>query len=258
VTEVAGVKLNQSVQKAAAVLRAAGSETNGDTASGLARRAGLPWATAARLIRTLEGEGFLFRVPETDRYVLGFEFLRIAQAGDPGNLLSALSRPALEGLADEVGETVNLAVVRSDGRLEVVLQADPPRMLVAAPIMGNWEALHASAIGKLFLSTYDEAHLAEYLSQPLTAYTPATITAPDVLRKELASVQERGWSDAVDELEEGLAAISVGVRHCEGELVGIVSVAGPSSRFDTAARTSALGPTREASSAIEQLVAGER
>jgi IclR helix-turn-helix domain len=64
------MKLNQSVQKAAAILRAA-ARPDGETASGLARLAGLSHATSLRLVHTLENEGLLMRRGEDGRYARG-------------------------------------------------------------------------------------------------------------------------------------------------------------------------------------------
>ena len=47
---------------------------------------------------------------------------------------------------------------------------------------------------------------------PLARFTTATITEPAALRAELDRVRRRGWAELVDELEDGLAAVSVGVR----------------------------------------------
>jgi DNA-binding IclR family transcriptional regulator len=65
------MKLNQSVQKAAAILRAAAARPAGETASGLARLAGLSHATSLRLVHTLENEGLLMRRAEDGRYARG-------------------------------------------------------------------------------------------------------------------------------------------------------------------------------------------
>jgi len=249
------MKLNQSVQKAIGILRTAASQAGGESASGLARGAGLPWATAVRLIRTLEAEGFLYRLPDSDRYVIGFGLVRLGRSGDPARLLAATALPSLERLAEAVGETVSLSVVHRDGRLEVIEEIGPPRFTQSSTYAGSIHPLHATSIGKLILAAYDEVRLGEFLSGGLPRYTATTITDRGALREELALIRERGWSGAVDELEEGLAAVSAGVRDVDGELVAMVSVSGPSFRFDETARTAALGPLREAAQAVERLIA---
>ena len=62
---------------------------------------------------------------------------------------------------------------------------------------------------------------------------------PERLAEELGRVRRRGFAEARDEREEGLAAIAAPVRDSRGELVGILGVQGPSSRFDA---TGACGP----------------
>ena len=114
------------MQKGVAILRAAALTPGGTSVSGLARAAGLPRATALRLIRTLECEGLLVRFPEHDRVVLGIELQRLARAVDVRELLIEASRRPLEALADETRETVTLTVVEPDGSLAVVRQIDPP------------------------------------------------------------------------------------------------------------------------------------
>ncbi len=250
------MKLNQSVKKAIAILRAASVDTSGATASALARGAGLPWATAVRLIRTLEDEGFLSRLPDSDRYVLGFELIRLGRAGDQGVFLKTVALPQLRRLAEDVGETVNLTAVRPDGAFEVVEHIDPPRLIAPVRFSGEPYPLHASSIGKLLLASYDGARLEEFLAEPLPSYTSATITDPGALQAEIAQIREQGYSVAVDELEDGLAALSVAVTGAERELLAIVSVSGPSFRFDEAARAAALDPVREAVGAIERRIAG--
>jgi IclR family acetate operon transcriptional repressor len=246
-----GVKLNQSVRRAVSILRAAAAHPGGETASALSRAAGLPWATTLRLIRTLEEEGFLTRV-DGDRYVVGFDLIRLVRDRDYTDLISPLARPALERLAAEVEETVNLTLVDRDGRMEVVEQIDPDRLIVTTTWTGRPYPLHASSIGKLLLATSDDAALESVLAEPLERLAARTIVEPAALRTELGRIRELGYSEAVDELEDGLAALSVGINDRGGRLVTMVSVSGPSFRFDAAARDAALVPLREAATAIER------
>src|SRR3954451_15702582 len=124
------VPVNQSVRRAITLLRATAEHGNGASVSALARSAGLPRATALRLIRTMEGERLLLRVPDADRVVLGPELLRLARSVDTGAVLLGLAREHLASLSDAVRETVTFSVVSADGGLDVVYQADGPQHLV--------------------------------------------------------------------------------------------------------------------------------
>src|SRR5215210_4490104 len=90
-----GSKLNQSVQKAMTLLRATATHPDGASVTALARAAGLPRATALRLIQTMEQDGFLLRVPDSDRVLLGPELVHLARQVDPGTLLREVAQGKL-------------------------------------------------------------------------------------------------------------------------------------------------------------------
>lgn len=250
-TSQAGSKLNQSVRKAITLLRATAASGEGASVSALARAAGLPRATALRLIQTMEQDGFLLRVPRSDRVLLGPELVRLARQVDPGTQLREVAHSRLGELSEAVRETVTLSVVAPDGGLDLVYQAAGPQHLVPRSWLGQRFPLHASSSGKVLLSTYDEERLERLLRDPLPALTPHTITTRSALRQELEQVRARGYAATVDELEEGLAGVSVGIFAESGALVGVINVSGLSQRLDEPARRRAVDHMREAVDDIE-------
>ena len=244
-------KLNQSVQKAITLLRATAASPDGASVSALARAAGLPRATALRLIQTMEREGFLLRVPDADRVLLGPELIRLARQVDMGTLLREVASGRLRELSEAVRDTVTLSVVAPDGGLDLVSQVAGPHHLVPRSWLGHRFPLHASSSGKLLLSTYDEQRLERFLRDPLPALTPHTITTRRALRQELEQVRARGYASTVDEMEEGLAGVSVGIFGESGALVGTINVTGVTQRLDEGARRRAVEHVREVVEDIE-------
>ena len=224
-------KLNQSVRKAITLLRATAEDRNANVSS-LARAAGLPRATALRMIQTLEQEGFLLRVPGDDRVLLGPELLRLARTTDEQLLLREVSRPIIGDLVATVRETVTLSVVAPDGGLDLVYQVDAPAQLRPRSWVGQRFPLHTSASGKVLLATYDEERLEHFLLEPLARFTPSTITTAEALRAELARVREQQYAVTRDEDEEGLSGIATGIRGQSEELLGVLTVSGPTQRLD--------------------------
>ncbi len=228
-------KLNQSVQKAIRLLRAVAQDP-AVSVSALSRAVGLPRATALRMIQTLEGEGFLLRVPGADRVLLGPELLRIAREADAGAVLRELARAPLARLSDTLRETVTLSVIGADGELDLIHQVDGPHHLVPRSWIGQRFPLHASSSGKVLLAAFDEQRLEQFLYRPLERLTPATVTTAAGLRRELEQVRAQGYAVTCDELEEGLSGVSVAIADEGGELLGVVNVSGLSQRFDEARR----------------------
>jgi DNA-binding IclR family transcriptional regulator len=243
-------KLNQSVQKAITLLRATAASSEGASVSSLARTAGLPRATALRLIQTMEQDGLLLRLPHSDRVLLGPELVRLARQVDMGSLLREVAKSRLGELSEAVRETVTLSVVAPDGGLDLVYQVAGPQHLVPRSWLGQRFPLHASSSGKILLSA-DHERLERLLRDPLPALTPHTITARRALRQELEQVRVRGYAATVDELEEGLAGVSVGIFGESGALVGVINVTGLSQRFGEPARRRAVEHMRDVVDDVE-------
>jgi DNA-binding IclR family transcriptional regulator len=244
-------QLNQSVRKAMTLLRATAAHGDGASVSALARAAGLPRATALRLIQTMEAEGVLVRGASADRVLLGPELIRLAREADPGALLLELARPRLGELSEALRETVTLSVVRADGELDLVHQVDGPQHLVPRSWLGRRFPLHASSSGKLLLASFDAARLERHLVAPLAQVAPSTITSARALRRELAKVRAQGFASTLDELEEGLAGVSVGVVGETHALLGTINVSGLARRFDEAGRARAVEHARAVAAEIE-------
>jgi IclR family transcriptional regulator, acetate operon repressor len=245
-----GPKLNQSVAKAISLLRAVARD-GGASVSALSRTVGLPRATALRMIQTLEREGFLLRVPGADRVLLGPELIRLARAADEGMVVHELARATLAELSDTLRETVTLSVVSPDGGMDLVHQVDGPHHLVPRHWIGRRFPLNASSSGKVLLAGYDDERLAEFFREPLARLTPFTITTQRELRHELQKVRSQGHAETVDELEEGLSGVSVGIFDEAGALLATINVSGLSQRLDEIRRADAAEHARGVARAIE-------
>jgi DNA-binding IclR family transcriptional regulator len=236
-----GGKRNHSVKKAIALLRAAAAD-GAPSVSALARAAGIPRATAVRLVITLEDEGFLVRVGDGERVVLGPDLVQLARGADESGAVVELAREPLRELGEQVRETVTLSVVARDVQLDLVDQVDGPHHIRPGNWVGQRFPLHASSTGKILLASLDEARLEQLLSQPLVALTQSTITEPKRLRAELARVRWRRYATTFDELEEGLSGVSVGVFSPGGSLLAVVNVIGPTQRLGRR-RLAGIAPT---------------
>jgi DNA-binding IclR family transcriptional regulator len=243
-------KPNQSVVKAITLLRAA-ADGHATTVSALARAAQLPRPTALRLIQTLERERFLVRVPGGDRVLIGPELVRLARSTDMGLVLRELASPALGELSRVVGETVTLSVVAADGDLDVVHQVDGPQHLLPRSWVGQRFPLHASSSGKVLLAGKEQEEVERLVRQPLEKLTPRTITTMRRLVRELAEVRANGYAVTVDELEVGLAGVSIAIRGGAGELAGTINVSGLAQRLDEQARRQASRHMHRTAAEIE-------
>jgi DNA-binding IclR family transcriptional regulator len=215
----------QSIDRAVDLLEAVAAASEPETAPALADAAGLNRSTAWRILATLEHHGLVERDPDTNRYRLGFAVLRLAAAAGHEPLVR-LAHPILRRLADDTGETVNLAIAR---RLELVY-ADQvqPRRVMAPNWLGHTVPLHATSTGKAFLAALPEEELEQLPA--LDRFTDTTITDPAALRAELAAVRERGFAVSHGELEPALWGVSAAALDATGRPAAVLSVWGVESR----------------------------
>jgi IclR family transcriptional regulator, pca regulon regulatory protein len=244
-----GTPRTRSLDKAILLLRALVSGPR--SASALARETGIPRATVARTLWTLADAGF---VEETeDGWTLGYDLVRLGRAADPDAHLIRLARPYLAELRDLTGESALLAVPRGETAFEIVLQLDGPRLVGVTSWVGRTVPLYASAPGKLLLAELDERSLAVWLAEtPLTPLARRTVTTPERLRAELATVRRDGIAELVDELEDGLAALASPVHDVDGRLVGMAGITGPTARLPSKRRAALRSDIRETALRIEQ------
>jgi DNA-binding IclR family transcriptional regulator len=244
--ERAGAKANRSIEKAVALLRAAARSPDGASVTALAGAVGIPRATASRLLATLQSQGLVQRMPGNDRYTLGYELGRLGRAVDLNRGLVLATRATLERLAAEFRETVTLAVPRPGPSFEVICQIDAPRAMRLHDWSVDPQPLHATSTGKLVLAGCSAPELDAVLRGGLARYAAATIVEPERLRAELERVRRQDWAQMVDELEDGLTAVSVPLRDERGGLTAAIGITGPTQRMGFRERARAVKALRAA------------
>ncbi|GGV23589.1 IclR family transcriptional regulator [Streptomyces spectabilis] len=215
----------QSVDRAVSVLEILARHGEAGVTE-IADELGVHKSTAFRLLGVLENRGLVGQAKDRGKYFLGAGVLRLAGAAAVRMDISQEGGPVCRELADELGETVNIAVLDDDAAVNI-MQARGPASVTAQNWLGRRTPLHATSSGKVLL-----AHLPTTLREGLVArtlprLTERTVTGTVALRGELETVVERGFATAVEEFEVGLAAVAAPVRAHDGKVIGALSASGP-------------------------------
>ena len=222
----------QSVDRAVAILEILARDGEAGVTE-VARELGVHKSTASRLLAALDRRELVAQDTSRGKFRLGVGLLRLAGAAGRGLDLTQESRPVCRALAQEVGETVNLAILSGRDALYLDQVAGP-----AALSPHNWAGqripLHATSDGKVLLAHRPAAEILEHLALPLERFTDHTVTALPEFSRLLAQVRERGYATAVDELEDGLTAVAAPVRDAGGVVIASISASGPSFRIPAA------------------------
>jgi len=210
---------------------------------------GVHKSTVSRLLGTLEARGLVEQDGERGRYRLGQTVRRLAAGAVGASDVATSARPIAQELATSVGETVNVVV--SDGQeVTTVDQAAGGSIVSSSDWVGKRGPLHATAAGKVFLAAMSAEHLTSVLRRGLTRFTDATITDPAHLRTQLGEVRDRGWATVVEEHEIGLVVVAAPVHDAAGEVVGALTVGGPSYRVNAGTLPGLTQPLLDASARI--------
>ncbi|MFI6515743.1 IclR family transcriptional regulator [Spirillospora sp. NPDC050679] len=206
------------------ILDAFGPDSPVLTVSEISRRAALPPATAARLVKEMAEQGLLAR-DERRRVRIGTRMWELAERASP---VLGLRQAALQYMGDlhaVVGHSTQLGVL--EGReVLFVERLTAPDSVVNITRIGGRLPLHASSAG-LVLLTYAPAEAQERIVKgPLRLFTPHTIGEERALRAELAEVRRRGFAFCPGHIHPDATGIAVPVRQ-NGQVVAALGLVVP-------------------------------
>lgn len=196
----------------------------------IAEQTKLNKSTAYRFLAHLEREGYLVR-DSTGAYLLGPRLVHLGSGSSYQSTIRRVSRPVLEDLWRETGETVNLAVL--DGRDVLYLDVlESPHNFRLVSQVGMRRPLHCTALGKAVLASQSVSFRDELLATTkLEKLTPHSITRPSELIAELGRIQRRGYALDDEEVELGARCVAAPILDSSGQVAAGISVSGPTIRM---------------------------
>ena len=145
-----GPPVTRAVDRALRLLACLDGERRRATLTELARAAGLPSSTAARLLDTLEQARFVRRASD-GAYTYGTKLLQLGVAAVHQLPLYEVAIPHLERLVQQTGETANLAIADGDGSALYLNSIPSPRAIRHASWIGRTVPLEGTAVGAALL-----------------------------------------------------------------------------------------------------------
>lgn len=194
------------------------------TLTTIAGRAGLPVATAHRLVAELVEWGALARTPSGE-YVIGRRLWDVGLLAPVHTGLRELASPYLHDLYGATLATVHLAVRDGHQALYVDRLSGHASVPVVSTI-GSRLPLHATGVGKVLLA-HAPAEVQETVMSSLTRITPYTISQPGRLRRQLDAVLDNDFATTVEEMTLGACSVAVPIR-AGADVVAALGVVVPS------------------------------
>ena len=210
-----------TLERGLQVLRAFDHDHPEMTLSEAAQATGLSPAAARRCLNTLVKLKYMRQIGR--RFVLTPEVLVFASSYLGAMNFEEVATPHLQAVRDTLGDSSSMAVLSGDQVLYLV-HVSTQRPIRIASGVGARFPVHAASLGRVLMAFQPEAVIEAYLARgPFERLTEHTIVAPGALRGRFAEVRHRLYDTARDELDYGIASLSVPILDPEGRVVAAIN-----------------------------------
>ncbi len=221
----------QSLARALTLLELVSEREHGAALTELARAAKLAPSTAHRLLKSLELMRYVRQDQDRGLWFIGVQAFTVGNGFARGRDIVAVARPIMRELMQEVGESVNLAIL-DEGEVVYLSQIECHQMMRAHAMPGGRAPLHCSGVAKALLASLPEAEAEALLGRrPLSRRTERTLTTLKQLRAELRQVRGQGYAVDDEEQNLGMRCVAAAIFDENGEAVAAISMTGPSARI---------------------------
>lgn len=219
----------QSLQRALTLLRCFHSEQSSMSLLELCKATSFGKSTTFRIIVNLQRQGFL-ATNEIGRYIPGPEIVRLATFADNDLQFRKLAYPYISFLSDVTRETTLLTKLKRDC-LFCIDKIESRHALRIASQVGEQVTMMRGATGTSVAAFLDGFHLMRVIEDEKRRSMSQFFTPVD--SKKLAAIRVQGYALTQSEVDTGVCAIASPVFGEDKEIIGSISIVGPSIRFDT-------------------------
>ncbi len=195
------------------------------TISKLSRDLGIPKSSTYDILYTLTQKGFLDINDHDKSFQLGIKTFEVGSAFITKRDLSSVTRPFIEQLRQQTGETIFLAV-ENDGMIVYLDKAEGTSPIRTSCIIGERNLMHFTGLGKALLACYSTEKVRQ-ITGGGTLPTPTKNSIPNFteLLKELEATRKRGY--AIDNCEnfDDLYCIASPIRDQNQDAIAAISIA---------------------------------
>ncbi len=207
-------------QRTLAMLEAVIEDEGGGSISAVAKRIGVPVATAHRQVATLVDAGFL-SVDGAGAHHAGPRLLAMMSRLDEKQAMVNIAAAPLHALASRLGAVVQLGTFENE-MVTYRIKTGRGAMRIFSRVGMQLEA-YCTGIGKVLLAHLPDHEREAYLEAgSFIALTERTIIDPAALRDELRKVRVNGYALDDEEAAPGLRCLAVPLHAPSGRVVAAV------------------------------------
>jgi DNA-binding IclR family transcriptional regulator len=196
----------------------------------VAESAGLPRATAHRMLSALREIGFIQQDARSGLYGLGIRLFELGNLALANMDLMREAKPFMDRLSRLAGETVHLGVF--DGYNVIVVEREQPQDRLSSRDLSGAESAPAycTSVGKAVLAFQGPEVVTRVTAGGMRHFTANTLASVEALNADLAATRERGYAIDDSEHQVWVRCVAAPIRNAGGQVFAAVSVTGSADR----------------------------
>jgi DNA-binding IclR family transcriptional regulator len=230
----------QSIVKMMGILECFSTVNRHLSLSQVAVLSSLPRPTAHRMLSAMKEIGFIEQDVRTGSYGLGIRLFELGNIALANMDILREAKPFMDRLSKVSGESSHLGVF--NGFEVIVVEREEPADRQTRGIQPSEASpAHCTGVGKALLAFQRTDVIERVIACGLKVYTSTTISTPEALRKELATIRKRGYAIDDSEHQVWVRCVAGPIRNSSGHVFASVSVTGPADRM-TDTKIASLAP----------------
>ncbi len=222
---------SSNIDKTLTILEAISDSDKGISLAELTKVTKIPKTTTFRILESLKNREYVAYDEMSERYLLDIKSLELGIKGLLNVNLVDVSIPYLKSLSGITNETCFLGVY-NQGYVIYLYKSEGTMSIQTNARLGSRMPAYCTGIGKALLAYQSLDEIDRILNQPLEKITENTIIEPITLFNTLARIRADGYSFDHEENEIGLTCVAKPIFNYTGNIVGAISVAGPTYRME--------------------------
>ena len=213
---------------------------------------GVHKSTAYRIAITLTEGGLLTWDNSSGTYSLGLKILELSNIVLESFELRTLTRPHLEHLLHETGETIHLAVL-DHAEMVYIDKLEGNRGVRLFSQIGKRSPIHCTALGKaLLIDKADRVVIKLLEKQGMKRYTSRTITSVHKFLEHLAVVRSKGYALDLEEHEPLVHCVAAPIYDHTCKVTAAISTTVVVKHFDEATFGAKISLIKETAAKISR------
>lgn len=190
----------------------------------------IPKSSLSYLLQDMTNHKYIQFDSDSKVYYPGSKLIQISAACMNNTNLTREIWLGIKKLSDELGETTQAGLL--DGRFVVYIAKQQGSKDISITTAGYKIPAHATALGKMMLSSLSEEELKARLeNEELERYTEKTIVSYDDLLVELKLIAKQGYAIDNQEIILGGVCIAAPIYNNSNNMIAAMSVTVPGSRI---------------------------